>query len=77
LAVSQFGNQLPTNAAQRSGRETPDIACLLPNAWIAVIFDNFSAVQEAKKFTVFFQNNPLLGPLLTHETNPFPHTLFI
>jgi hypothetical protein len=70
-------NQLPTYDAQRPRRKTSDIACLLQNAWIAVIFDNLSAVQVAKKFPIFFQNSPLLAALLTHESNPFPYNLFI
>jgi len=35
--------------------ETSDIACLLPNAWIADIFDTLSAVQVAKNSPYFFR----------------------
>ena len=44
---------------------------------IAVIFDNISTAQVPNKFPVFFHNSPLLNPLLTHKSNPFPHILFL
>ena len=53
--VSQFGNQLTNYVAQRSRRQNSDIARLLPSAWIAVIFDNLSAVQVAKNSPYFLR----------------------